>query len=56
VAAADAVISQELHPAVKASITHLQNMMEGLCHDIKKQEAKRDASAGTSAATVCGCC
>eukprot|EP00775_Hariotina_reticulata_P000077 gene77-biopygen206 len=45
VAAADAILTQELQPAMKASITHLQNMMEGLCHDIQKQEAKRDAPA-----------
>ena len=24
----------------------LQNLMEGLCHDLRKQERKRDAHAG----------
>jgi hypothetical protein len=43
---ADAVVAQEFLPALDAGIIRLQNMIEGLCHDLKKKEQKRDAKAG----------
>lgn len=44
---ADAVVAEQFLPALDAGIIRLQNMMEGLCHDLKKKEQKRDATAGT---------
>lgn len=48
VAAADAdtIIKDKFVPALDASIVRLQNVMEGLCHDLNKSEGKRDAKAG----------
>lgn len=43
---ADAIIKDKFVPALNASIVRLQNMIEGLCHDLKKSEGKRDAKAG----------
>lgn len=43
---ADAIIRDKFVPALNASIVRLQNMIEGLCHDLKKSEGKRDAKAG----------
>lgn len=34
--------------AAEASIVTMQNEIESLCHNIRKQERKRDATAGTS--------
>jgi len=45
-AQADSVIKDKFAPALDASIVRLQNVMEGLCHDLKKSDAKRDAKAG----------
>lgn len=63
---ADAVIRDKFAPALDASIVRLQNLMEGLCHDLRKSEAKRDAKAGEHhqqltgskphrLASLCGC-
>lgn len=43
------MIRDKFEPALDASIVRLQNVMEGLCHDLKKQEGKRDANAGAAA-------
>lgn len=40
------VIPLLLKHAAEATIMTLQNELEGLCHAIKKQSAKRDATAG----------
>lgn len=45
-AQADVIIREKFAPALDASIVRLQNVMEGLCHDLRKSEAKRDAQAG----------
>ena len=47
-AQAGAVIKDKFEPALDASIVRLQNVIEGLCHDLKKQEGKRDAKAGAA--------
>jgi hypothetical protein len=45
-AEADAIIKDKFAPALDASIMRLQNVMEGLCFDLKRSEGKRDAKAG----------
>lgn len=45
-AQANAVIRDKFTPVLDASIVRLQNVLEGLCHDLKKQEGKQDATAG----------
>ena len=33
-------------PVAEASIVRMQNIIEGLCHAVKKQERKRDEAGG----------
>lgn len=44
--AAGNIIRDGFEPALDASREHLQNLIEGHCHDLTKEEGKRDAHAG----------
>jgi hypothetical protein len=50
---ADAIIKDKFAPALDASILRLQNVMEGLCFDLKRSEGKRDAKAGKQTGYAC---
>lgn len=40
------IIKAVFKPVAEASIVRMQNIIEGLCHAVKKQERKRDEAGG----------